>query len=81
MTWFEAEQLDLYLEKLETLLDEWRLEPIQMRIERAELNRAIHKVESVSNDDTPNPVMRKYLFDLHQRLFSCRRQIDERLKR
>ena len=32
MTWFEAEQIDLYLDKLERLLDEWRLEPLQMRL-------------------------------------------------
>jgi len=81
MTWFEAEQLDLYLETLESLLDEWRMEPFQMRIEKAELKRLIHKVETASDKDTSNLVMRKYLSDLQQRIFACTHQIEERLKR
>lgn len=81
MTWFEAEQLDLYLETLESMLDEWRLEPFQMRIEKAELKRLIHKVQTAYNKDTSNLVMRKYLSNLQQRLYTCTHQIEERLKR
>jgi hypothetical protein len=81
MTWFEAEQIEMYLDRLERLLDEWRLEPFQMRIESAELSRAIRKVEAVSNDDTQNPLMRRYMSDLHHRIFNCKNQIQERLKR
>ena len=81
MTWFEAEQIDLYLRQLERLLDEWRLEPVQMRVENAELGRLCRKVESVSNDDTSNPVMRRYMVELRRRIAHCNAQIQERLKR
>ena len=81
MTWFEAEQIDCYLRRLEQFLDEWRLEPIQMRIESAELTRTLNKVERVSNDDTSNPVFRQYLSELKYRIHLCRGQIEERLKR
>ena len=81
MTWFEAEQIEMYLDRLERLLDEWRLEPFQMRIENAELSRAIRKVETVSNDDTQNPLMRRYMYDLCCRILNCKNQIRERLKR
>ena len=80
MTWFEAEQIDKYLEKLERMLDEWRLEPVQMRMENAELSRARRKIETVKTN-TPNPQMRHYLADLHKRIEDCSGQIQERLKR
>lgn len=81
MTWFEAEQIDMYLEKLESLLDDWRLEPIQMRLENTELLRILGKVESVSKGDIKSPLMRRYLSDLHHRIAQCSDQIQERLRR
>jgi hypothetical protein len=81
MTWFEAEQIDMYLDKLERLLDDWQLEPIQMRNENAELTRVLQKVESIPNKDVSNPLMKHYLSDLHHRISQCREQIQERLKR
>lgn len=81
MTWYEAEQIDLYLEKLERLLDEWRLEPFQMRMANVELSLAMRRVESVSNKDTSNPLMRRYVSYLRQRIDQCSLQIQERLKR
>ena len=81
MTWFEAEQIDMYLDKLESSLDEWQLEPSQMRIENAELKRVLQQVEAVSGKDTSNPHMRHYMSDLRQRISRCCGQIQERLKR
>lgn len=81
MTWFEAEQIELHLKRLERLLDEWRLEPVQMRVENAELARILSKVESVSNNDTSSPVMRQYMVDLSYRITRCTGQIQERLRR
>ena len=81
MTWFEAEQIEVYLDRIENLLEEWRLEPVQMRIENAELSRAIRQVETVSNDDTINPLMRRYMSELRRRIYYCKNQIQERLKR
>lgn len=80
MTWFEVEQIDRYLEWLETQLEEWRLERFQMQIEDAELKRTIHKAEAVSDDDTSNPVLRDYLLELRRRGCQCHRQIEERLR-
>ncbi len=81
MTWFEAEEIDIYLKKLERMLDEWRMAPMEMRIEAAELSRVREKVEVVSNDDTQNPVLREYLSEMKHRIETCKRQIRERLKR
>ena len=81
MTWFEAEQIDLYVQKMEHLLDEWRLSPAEMRIEDSQLSRVMQKVEVVSNDDTNNPLLRGYLAEMRLRIDHCRGQIQERLKR
>ena len=81
MTWFEAEQIDSYLKRLERLLDEWRLAPFQMRLENAEVQRVLRKLGSIPDKDVSSPFMRRYVSDLRQRLFDCRNQIQERLKR
>lgn len=81
MTWFEAEQVDLYLEEIERLLDEWRLDRVQMRVEVAELTRMLRKVEADCKGDTKNPLMGRYLSDLRRRITYCNDQIQERLKR
>lgn len=80
MTWFEVEQMDKYLDWLETQLEEWRLERIQMQIENAELMRTIRKAEVASNNDISNPILRDHLIELRRRSCQCRRQIEERLK-
>jgi uncharacterized protein Smg (DUF494 family) len=80
MTWFEVEQIDHYLDWLESQLDQWRLGRHQMKIQNAELLRMIHKAETVYLKERVNPVMRDYLLELQYRSQQCRRMIEERLK-
>jgi DNA integrity scanning protein DisA with diadenylate cyclase activity len=80
MTWFEMEQIERYLDWLEAQLDQWQLGRFQMRMQKAELTRALHKAEIAANNDTPNSVLREYLLELQRRSRQCCLQIDERLK-
>ena len=80
MTWFEMEQIERYLDWLETQLDQWQLGRFQMRMQKAELASALHKAEIAANNDTSNSVLREYLLELQQRSHQCSRQIDERLR-
>ncbi len=80
MTWFEAEQIDLYVRRLEECLDEWQLEPIQMRIESAELKRTLSKIERASKESGCDPLLRHYISTLTKRIHHCILQLDERLK-
>jgi hypothetical protein len=80
MTWYEAEQVDAYLKELESALEHWTMDAVQMRYEQAELDRVTHKLGTKASKET-NPQRIHYIRELVERISSCEECIEERLRR
>ena len=61
MTWWEVEQMALYLNTLEEKLDEWRLSNPKMRIEQQKVSQLADKIEKVL-PDTGDAKKKDFLF-------------------
>lgn len=79
MTWFETEQIYGYIIQLETALDEWTLNRVQLQAEQAELSRLQAKLNREISRDT-QPLQENLLSELFNRVQQCRVSIAERLK-
>lgn len=80
MTWWEAEQIANYLEKLEEALEDWSLTIPQMRDEMSELSRHIKKIQA-ELPRTWQASERLFLTQLSERAAALQEHIRERLKR
>lgn len=77
MIWFEAEQILTYLNSLEQKLDEWSMSALEMRLEKAELERIERKLAS----DPEDTMHADYAFQISGRISTLRDSLTERLKR
>jgi len=77
MIWFEAEQILTYLNSLEQKLDEWSMSALEMRMEKAELDRIERKLAR----DPEDTMHADYEFALAGRISTLRNSLNERLKR
>lgn len=78
MIWFEAEQILTYLNNLELKLDEWSLSAMEMRVEKAELERLHRQLDQNKPDDS---MQTEYTVQLAGRIKSLQKCLEERLKR
>jgi hypothetical protein len=78
MIWFEAEQILTYLHGLESKLDDWSLSTVDMRIEKAELER-LHR--RLVRQKPENAMKAEYLSQLSGRIKSLQPSLEESLKR
>ncbi len=79
MTWFEMQQIAQYIEDLEAALDEWIMDPAEMRVEFAKLNRLNQKLRhelDVRPDSTKETLYRR----LSRRLLQSQNTLFERLR-
>ena len=80
MTWYEAEEVDAYLRQLESALEHWTMDAVQMRYKRAELSRVTRKLDKkISQEKNPKRV--QYIRELIDRISNCDECIEERLRR
>jgi hypothetical protein len=77
MIWFEAEQILTYLNSLEQRLDEWSMTALEMRLEKAELERLEKKLAR----DPEDTLHADYAFQISGRISTLRDSLNERLKR
>ena len=80
MTWYEAEQIDEYLHRIETDLEQWSMDAVQMRYEQTQLERVIRKLDQKAQNES-NPKRIRYIHELVNRISNCEEAIQERLKR
>jgi hypothetical protein len=75
---FEAEQILTYLQTLESKMDEWSLSTVDMRIEKAELER-LHR--NLVRQKPENSMTADYVIQLSRRIKTLQHALEERLKR
>lgn len=80
MTWWEVEQLAVYITELEEALNDWTLTNSEMRTEFRKAERVFNKIDSaiMSIDD---PEKRIFLVQIHNRIEDLQDKLTERLKR
>jgi len=80
MTWWEVEQMTLYVNTLEEKLDQWRLSNPKMRIEQQHVGRLAEKIEKAL-PDTGDSEKKDFLYHLAARIEDLQVHLTERLKR
>lgn len=80
MTWWEVEQMTLYLNKVEKKLDEWTYSNPKMRIEQKQITRLSEKIEKALSS-TGHVDKRDALVYLASRIQELQEYLTERLKR
>ncbi len=73
-----SEQNFNYLQTLESQIDEWSLSTVDMRIEKAELER-LHR--NLVRQKQENSITADYVIQLSRRIKTLQRVLEERLKR
>jgi Fe-S-cluster formation regulator IscX/YfhJ len=81
MTWFEVEQIARFVSDLESALDDWKLNNVQMREKLAELERVNARLQNVARARglSAAPVLLQAIRDLDEQIRLCDRSIRERL--
>ena len=82
MTWFELEQIARFISDLEAALDEWRLNNIQMREKKAELDRMADRLrhyQRPGGGPVSDGLLSRAVNDLNEHIRLCRRDISQRL--
>ena len=80
MTWWEVEQMTLYVNSLEEKLDQWRLSNPKMRVEQQTITRLADKIEKAL-PATPEMDKKDFLSHLASRIEDLQQHLTERLKR
>ena len=80
MTWWEAEEMAVYVSDTEAALDEWTMSNSQMRHEQLTVNQIAKKInQTLSRTTEPNK--KAFLSHLANRVEVLRQHLTERLKR
>lgn len=82
MTWYEIEQIASYICDLESSLEDWTLNNIQMRSKLAELNKIADKLKTISTRrriQSVDPILNRAIDDLNEHIQTCNRNLRERL--
>ena len=80
MTWWEAEEMAVYVSDVEAALDEWTMSNAQMRLEQDAVNRVAKKINKILSQTT-EPEKKAFLAHLASRTEGLRQHLTERLKR
>ena len=80
MTWWEAEEMAVYVSRTEAALDEWAMSNSQMRIEQRTVDRITEKLNKTLSQTT-EPDKKVFLIHLADRIENLRQHLTERLKR
>ncbi len=80
MTWWETEEMAVYVSQTEAALDEWAMSNPQMRIEQITVERMAKKLNRTLSQTT-EPDKRAFLANLADRIEGLRQHLTERLKR
>lgn len=80
MTWFEIEQIARFISELESNLENWTLNNIQMRAKLAELDRISAKLDDMqSRRKHDDPDLGRVFSDLQEHIRYCHQNLRERL--
>ena len=80
MTWWEAEEIAIYISDVEAALDEWTMSNPQMRLEQHTVDRVAKKINrTLSETDASDKKL--FLTHLANRIEALRQHLTERLKR
>jgi hypothetical protein len=80
MTWWEAEQMAVYVSETEAALEEWTMSGPQMRIEQNNVDRVAKKLNATLAKTT-EPEKKAFIEHLAGRVEVLRQHLTERLKR
>ena len=80
MTWWEAEQMAVYVSETEAALEEWSMSGPQMRIEQHAVDRITAKLNKTLSETT-EPKKKVFIEHLADRVEVLRQHLTERLKR
>jgi hypothetical protein len=80
MTWWEAEEMAVYISETEAALEEWAMSGPQMRIEQHNVDRVVSKLNKTLSETT-EPEKRVFIEHLANRVEVLRQHLTERLKR
>ena len=80
MTWWETEEMAVYVSETETALDEWTMSNVQMRLEQTAVDRVAKKIDQTLSQAT-EPDKKAFLAQLASRVENLRQHLIERLKR
>ena len=80
MTWWEAEEMAVYISETEAALEDWAFSGPQMRIEQHNVDRVVSKLNKTLSETT-EPEKRVFIEHLANRVEVLRQHLTERLKR
>ena len=80
MTWWEAEEMAVYISDVEAALDEWTMSNTQMQIEQNKVSRIAKKLNQKLSQTTAAD-KKVFLAHLASRVENLRQHLTERLKR
>ena len=80
MTWWEAEEMAVYISETEAALEDWAFSGPQMRIEQHNVDRVASKLNKTLSETT-EPEKRVFIEHLANRVEVLRQHLTERLKR
>jgi len=80
MTWWEVEEMAVYVSETEVALDEWTLSNSQMRLEQRTVDRVMEKLNR-SLSQASEPEKKAFLEHLASRVEELRQHLTERLRR
>ena len=80
MTWWEVEEMAVYISDVEAALDEWTMSNSKMRLEQDVVNRVAKKINKTLSQTT-EPEKKAFLTHLAGRVGGLRQHLIERLKR
>ena len=80
MTWWETEEMAVYVSDTEAALDEWAMSDSKMRLEQNVVDRMVKKI-NLTLSQTTEPDKKAFLAHLVNRVEVLRQHLTERLKR
>ena len=80
MTWWEVEEMAVYISDVEAALDEWAMSNPQMRLEQRAVNQIAKKINKTLSQTTAAD-KKAFLAHLANRVEGLRQHLTERLKR
>ena len=80
MTWWEAEQLAIYITELEEALNDWTLTNSEMRLEQKQAERVYNRIDTavITLEEAEKKI---FLVQLCNRIEELQDKLTERLKR
>jgi len=80
MTWWEVEDMAVYISDIAEAMDDWSMSNAQMRAEEHTIDRVAKKINQTLSK-TSEPAKKQFLIHLANRVEELREHLTERLKR